>query len=145
LPRKSDLLGAKTNYWNNKSESELADTMLTKSGGGTGTGKGKSQFDYRKTKNAAQMKYDIEDVGIEYTLETPGDWWGTNEEIFYLWPEDNDAVRRILSPVIGTGDEKALVSAMVQAKQTLSMAGLDDPEKIQAVIKQILQVTPTPE
>ena len=144
LPRKSDLIDAKTDYWRSRGEGELSDTMLKQAAGAAGKGSGKNQFDYRKTKNAAQMKYDIEDVGVEYTLETPGMFWNS-EEVFYLWPEDNDAVRRILSPVIGTGDEKALVAAMAQAKQTLSTAGLDDPEKIQAIIKQILQVTPTPE
>jgi len=144
LPRQSDLIKAKTNYWNNKGENVLSDIMLKQAAGAAGKGSGKNQFDYRKTKNAAQMKYDIEDVGVEYTLVTPGTFWNS-EEVFYLWPEDNDAVRRILSPVIGTGDEKALVAAMAQAKQTLSTAGLDDPEKIQAIIKQILQVTPTPE
>ena len=141
----ADLTNAKTNYWNNKGEGELADIMLKQSTGAAGKGSGKNQFDYRKTKNAAQMQYNIEDVGVEYTLEKPGKLWGTNDETFYLWPEDNDAVRGILSPVIGSGDEKAVVTAMAQAKQALSKAGLDDPEKVQAIIKQILQVTPTPE
>jgi len=139
-PKDADLTKAKTNYWDRKTDGQsLTNTLLGSDGGASG-----SKFDYRKTKTATQMKYNIEEVGQKYTFtkEVPGSLYGTNEEevITYLWPDDDSKVRAVLTPVIGSKDTVATKAAMEKAKSLLSSFGKDKPDEIREIIKSILQV-----
>ena len=139
----SNLTQAKTNLTNLKGEGELAkidltkaktegeltDTMLNKSGGK----KGKSQFDYRKTKTATEMQYNIEDVGHKFVVN---DGW-FDDDVTYLWPDDYKAISSILVPALGA-DKAAKTTAMAEAQKELIKMGKTNPYERKAIIKSIM-------
>jgi len=142
LPRQSELIDAKANYWNTRGEKELSDIMINKAAGSKKTGT--SQHDYRKTKTWAEMQYKIEDVGQKFIVEkeVPGALWGTNTEetATYLWPDDYTAISNILVPTMRADDATKSV-AMGKAQEELVTMGKTDPLEIHAIIKTIMQST----
>ena len=79
-----------------------------------------------------------------FAKEVPGTLWGTNieETPTYLWPDDDDAIRAILSPSLQQGPAEK-TAAIAQARAKLSEFGKDDPDEVHAIIKTIMQVPPS--
>jgi len=151
-PKQAELLDAKTDWWRTRGESEMANILGLTTGGKPGKKTGTSQFDYRKTKTATEMNYNIEDVGKKYLMEEGKEstekFFGmfgdeeVPEKATYLWPDDDKVIRAILTPTLqqGQAEQKA---AIAQARAKLSEFGKDDPKEIHAIIKSIMQVSPS--
>ena len=106
---------------------------------GTGTsktGSGKtSQQDFRKTSVFQRLGRDLEAEGVGYNV--PKKYF---DETAYLWPDQDEGLRAILSPHINSNNDSALRNAMAEAKVKLSQYGIDDPDAVKAIIQKILQV-----
>ena len=135
----SELTKAKTDYWRTRGEGELSEIMTGKAGGGKKTGK--SQFDYRKTKTAYEMQYDIEDVGQKFVVAKGASWNPFDgDETTYLWPDDYTAISNILVPAM-KADDATKSAAMGKAQEELVKMGKTKPMEIHAIIKTIMQST----